>query len=848
MGRLLNGEPQSVTDGAILLALSAWHLYPDLVVLGNETTNVRFQDPLMHPAGLVTVGLTNANADLGSGEGMHWSLALSHYRYYGDPVKAIGGKQNRFTMQQLHLVALGSLLGIWNVPRNDPFPAARCFVSLWKCIRLAKPRVSELHWLQILATAADCLLNATGEERDVNRALVDFGQRRGKNLLWRPQRNWSDEQPLPWFGLRMPHIFSSLSRSRNLDSGIQYLREIAKAGRLKCEDAVITVASKGKHRDGIPIYAFATSAPHLNQMRLLEKEEPIENVPELEDDGENLPRAAKSRSKHPVKYDVRETHARWVSSTNNLASIENTFWDDDLGVNGSADNFVADASQYVVSKLNLPDASGETTFHHFSNSKFNVFSSRPEDSVLLKSCMRDCDALWCDPPSLFCSERNKTCEPHCSCLKLPAKGRHATFGKVLNSTQDCFNLWIRDSESFCARRFEDQVELLRKGVSRSYVDLETVTQALEKGEIDGQILLRYLDGADPLEEDEFAKPLLEMMRAERQESERVIKALRNLTLATDIYSHLEGATISSSIVEEGLIHAKWSAGRDLSYVTRAMVFACIAMLETGYVNLDPKSLEEVMALSSGNSIFVSSALLNDPGHQLKQHSVTRIVGNIGRPGVSLLVPPAGEPRVRPLSGYFRAVSYAPFDRKREDNFRSTTLHLSFTKFEFPLNDGTSGMIDQQIFLVETVVSVHDRGEWVADLNVLKALDRKMVSTLSNPRLQHDHNQCVQSTTMASAVAERFSSIDSWEEILDTPPRVGIIRSNNNWSARLAAAVLLAQTQMREVWESNEAEDVNSDDKKFDVIGNCKDICWNCVYRKLPRHVRKEQNGFYYLID
>jgi hypothetical protein len=140
LGRLLNGEPQSVTDGAILLALSAWHLYPDLVVLGNETTNVRFQDPLMHPAGLVTVGLTNANADLGSGEGMHWSLALSHYRYYGDPVKAIGGKQNRFTMQQLHSVALGSLLGIWNVPRNDPYPAARCFVSLWKCIRLAKPR------------------------------------------------------------------------------------------------------------------------------------------------------------------------------------------------------------------------------------------------------------------------------------------------------------------------------------------------------------------------------------------------------------------------------------------------------------------------------------------------------------------------------------------------------------------------------------------------------------------------------------------------------------------------------------------------------------------------------------
>lgn len=38
--RIFCGEPQIVTDGAILLALSAWHLYPDLLVLSHETTRV----------------------------------------------------------------------------------------------------------------------------------------------------------------------------------------------------------------------------------------------------------------------------------------------------------------------------------------------------------------------------------------------------------------------------------------------------------------------------------------------------------------------------------------------------------------------------------------------------------------------------------------------------------------------------------------------------------------------------------------------------------------------------------------------------------------------------------------
>lgn len=39
---------------------------------------------------------------------------------------------------------------------------------------------------------------------------------------------------------------------------------------------------------------------------------------------------------------------------------------------------------------------------------------------------------------------------------------------------------------------------------------------------------------------------------------------------------------------------------------------------------------------------------------------------------------------------------------------------------------------------------------------------------------------------------KFVSIDSWDEILDSPIEVGVIRARGNWQARLAAAALAIQ--------------------------------------------------------
>lgn len=46
---LIQGRPQEASDGAVLLALSAWHIYPNLMVLGSSTKSVEFEDPSYRP-------------------------------------------------------------------------------------------------------------------------------------------------------------------------------------------------------------------------------------------------------------------------------------------------------------------------------------------------------------------------------------------------------------------------------------------------------------------------------------------------------------------------------------------------------------------------------------------------------------------------------------------------------------------------------------------------------------------------------------------------------------------------------------------------------------------------------
>ena len=54
---ILNGMPQRAECGAFLLGLSAWHLYPDMIVHGSETKEIKQNDNLIPNGSMITLGL-----------------------------------------------------------------------------------------------------------------------------------------------------------------------------------------------------------------------------------------------------------------------------------------------------------------------------------------------------------------------------------------------------------------------------------------------------------------------------------------------------------------------------------------------------------------------------------------------------------------------------------------------------------------------------------------------------------------------------------------------------------------------------------------------------------------------
>lgn len=146
-------------------------------------------------------------------------------------------------------------------------------------------------------------------------------------------------------------------------------------------------------------------------------------------------------------------------------------------------------------------------------------------------------------------------------------------------------------------------------------------------------------------------------------------------------------------------------------LTRQQTFACVAYFESGHIDLDPADLHSVLALCSEDSIFVAVTFLLNPFEQPAPHELRRIVGNIRHPGLSLLVAPEG-PRIRNPTNKYNAVTHASYDFKRKNNFRGSPLHSSFTDWRFPLEAGEYRTIDQDVSVVEAVISALDGGRWV----------------------------------------------------------------------------------------------------------------------------------------
>lgn len=201
-----------------------------------------------------------------------------------------------------------------------------------------------------------------------------------------------------------------------------------------------------------------------------------------------------------------------------------------------------------------------------------------------------------------------------------------------------------------------------------------------------------------------------------------------------------------------------------------MALSIVASFGRGHLNIN-ESLFDIPRLASKNSLYISESLFNDPYQPPKKQTLRRIVGNIGRPGTFLLNSP-NQSRLNlrePREEDWEVVNHTLFDGKLENNFNKTSLQFSLTGYELPIEDGKFGVRDRGANVVEAVVSVHDGGAWVMDIDLLPieriGLDRYLLDFLeakASNIIIMDLENCGQhdDTTPASRLSRNITSVNS----------------------------------------------------------------------------------------
>ena len=713
---LILGKPQRVSKGALLLGLSAWHIFPDLNVVG-PIAHVRFGDNLVDKGGVITLGLQSASPD--DDPGVQWSLSLSHFRYYGDPVRVCTKFEphgSRISMEELNMIVLGIVFGKWGSCITDPLNGAKMLATLVSCLTSQAESGLEKTFpgLHFLWHAAKRLLETPHADRQGALSLMAYGRRRGQNFLMS-----RTDKVEPVFGMTNPRIAWELTHGGENSPGptkpttfedIEDLRNFATLLGCASENCIIQYYRKSKE-DFTPEDLLAPQFEYTTAV-------PVQRCStKRESDGNS----------RPSMY-----HIKWVPPRS-----------DDLS---------------------MPDLEIAQECEMYDLKNVNFSAENPH-------------IIWYEP-----SELNRS-QP----------GNFAHISKDWDSEKCCRRLFyyhlvgdIRRAALFILEEpmpFRD-VQLTKfldfYGSLSQFPDSDTLHYA------------HYRRGNIPLKDKE-------------RSTARFHLSLNRLAYASALYRQLPEATVSASVVRCPMYDAVCC---DTNLIELHAKFASIAMFETGSPNTPMKQLSPVMALCSGNAIYVADALIQDPFQPKLDNNqgITRIIGNIDHPGVVMLAPPQA-PMIRgeePDS--WRMVNHHIFDGRAEDCFSETSLHLSFTKFEVPLSVPV-GAIDPEVSMVEALVQSYNRKKWVADLDVIACLKHKdyFLPILLPPCVHKGATPSppleIAAVQIRKATDKHLVSVDSWEELLDPPEDLGtkniaVVRAGNSWHARIATMSVSIQRHLR----------------------------------------------------
>jgi hypothetical protein len=263
MEGLISGTSYVVREGPVLVGLSAWHIFPDMVVFDTPSgnTEILMNDPLVKRGGILSLGISDPGRR--ESQGIYWSLSLAHHKFYGEAVRRtrrLDVDGSRLSLNELFLVCIGSLLRCWNIPKQGTKSSVKILQAISKTFPLENQ-----DWQHTLKNP---LQTCVAEDKEAQLA-VSLGRRRPTFLP-----SSLTEGRKSFFGLLdLPGLLFLL---KNTDSKIELLRRLAaRIPGLDNTNSIITCFNDLSPRRN---HIFATAFPkttndgnYLDQIRNITK-------------------------------------------------------------------------------------------------------------------------------------------------------------------------------------------------------------------------------------------------------------------------------------------------------------------------------------------------------------------------------------------------------------------------------------------------------------------------------------------------------------------------------------------------------------------------------------------------
>lgn len=570
---LISGKPHAVREGPVLLGLSAWHIFPDMLVFNGSTgtINIPMDDPLVRPGGVLSLGISDPPH--WENQGIYWSLSLSQHMHYGRAVKRTKRLEvdgSRLTLDELFLVCIGSLLRRWDIPKAEVYKAIKVIQEINKCLPEGRDGTNG-DWRQAIDEPLHAYLSGDKEAA----LAVSLGRRRPdflRNFLTGSRR---------LFGLQdVAYLVSVL---KGPDCKIDLLRRLSsRVNGIDNTNSVIVCFDNLP--TGITDLQFATVLPHTL------------------DDG-NSPSQNRRRNKYH----------RWIEVPGIVCQPEPSFDDSGTSIDLQSVTEGLSVSEEAKGSGHSPSMADQEPPTAIQEAAKRKYEEGCADYIM----------KW---ERRLHTEEVEFLKPKQEGTTLPSWGSESLAGGVVLPTQSISYPWCYDSYSNVAtfygqslKRFEPffgqycevftksvipqarfehvAVYLDRKGLPKTTCEPPTIT-------LDDVLWC-------------FEHDLIDRSRLRTVlEEDHAYDLLRILGVVGKIYREpaAGGATISGSIVEKEFkppIFRKPTMGQDGSSfsIEPRSAIAVIGYLETGSNFIDNmKGDYNIIGLSSGDSIFVRSAV------------------------------------------------------------------------------------------------------------------------------------------------------------------------------------------------------------------------------------------------